>query len=385
MNKEPGSCLRSAIFQTDDMSEWALQIYVGGKSLRQASFVTCEVIFLNSGEEEEPTTATLTLSVIRQRDYDINNSRFNSVSFQSPVALNLSVGQEFAIDNFMNTSDLEERFIHRDSVLFALDVEVLGKAATLTRTMPAFLGHLSTLHDDLYEGLLTNTRNPFSDITIIVEQKKFYLHRCILAARSPYFKSKFKSSGFNTKLFFQGSLALPDLDAQVFQEVVCFIYTDQCSYTMLATKGLTLLKAASHFELPKLVQICEDYIGESLTPEIVVTAFNLASELKLDRLTSCCSEFIATHLNNILATKTLQNLHPDALKGLIARSVIPAQSLQTSYTDTPLISERGDEELKEKEPVVGSWTDIKSEKKKATNAAAVSQEDYSSRDDKVYE
>jgi hypothetical protein len=188
---------------------------------------------------------------------------------------------------------------------------------------------------------------------------------------------KFKSSGFNTKLLFQGSLTLTDLDAKVFQEVVCFLYTDECSNTMLATRGLSLLKAASHFELPKLIQICEDYIGESLTPKVVVAAFNHASELKLDRLSICCSEFIAVHLNNILATKTLQDLHPDALKELIARSVIPTHSLQALSTLSPqqseisqIKSEKGEEEK------VGSWTDIQSEK--------VPRGDYSSHEDDVY-
>jgi len=379
MKKEPGSFLRSDVFQTDDMSEWVLQVYVGGKSLRQAGFVTYEVIYLSKGEDEETTMATITLSVLRQRDYAMDNSRFDSVSFQSPVAMNLPVGEEFAIDNFMNTSDLEERFIHRDSVLFSLDVEVLGKAATLSRTMPAFLGHLSTLHDDLYDGLLTNAKSSYSDITIIVEQKNFFLHKCILAARSPYFKLKFKSLGFNTKLLFQGSLTLTDLDTKVFQEVVCFIYTDECSNTMLATRGLSLLKAAAHFELPKLIQICEDYIGESLTPIVVVAVFNVASESKLDRLSNCCSEFIAVHLNNILATKTLQDLHPDALKELIARSVIPTHSLQGLSNLSPqqsvtsqLKSEKGEEEK-----VAGSWTDIQSIK--------VSGGDFSSHEDDVYE
>jgi hypothetical protein len=57
---------------------------------------------------------------------------------------------------------------------------------------------------------------------------------------------------------------------------------------------------------------------------------NLAVEIKSVRLESCCSDFIAGHINNVLATKTLINLKPQALKNLITRSAIPSPLLLNS-------------------------------------------------------
>ena len=55
--------------------------------------------------------------------------------------------------------------------------------------------------------------------------------------------------------------------------------------------------------------------------------FNLAVQIKSDRLASCCSDFISAHINCVLSTNTLHNLNSDTLKNLISRSVILAPTL----------------------------------------------------------
>jgi hypothetical protein len=95
----------------------------------------------------------------------------------------------------------------------------------------------------------------------------------------------------------------------------------------MAVQDRGLLKAAVRFKLPRLIQMCEDHIGETLTPANVVDTLNLASDLRSERLDVCCSEFISAHQNEVLAMKTLGNLHPEALKDLIAKSILPASSV----------------------------------------------------------
>ena len=53
----------------------------------------------------------------------------------------------------------------------------------------------------------------------------------------------------------------------------------------------------------------------------------MAADIKSNRLDVCCTEFIANHQNDVLATNSLCNLHPEALKDLIAKSILPASSL----------------------------------------------------------
>lgn len=102
------------------------------------------------------------------------------------------------------------------------------------------------------------------------------------------------------------------------------------SHDALAIHDRDLLAAAERYKLHRLIQIAEDHIGESLTPSNVIATLNLAAELKSERLDVCCSEFIATHQNDVLATNTLCHLHPDALRDLIGKSILPASSLLLS-------------------------------------------------------
>lgn len=86
-----------------------------------------------------------------------------------------------------------------------------------------------------------------------------------------------------------------------------------------------LFIAANRFNLTRLIHICEDYIGETLTPATVADALNLG--LKSERLNKCCAEFIAANQQSVLASKTLNKIDPDILKDLIARTILPASSL----------------------------------------------------------
>jgi hypothetical protein len=95
----------------------------------------------------------------------------------------------------------------------------------------------------------------------------------------------------------------------------------------LAKSSDLLLVLASKLKIPRLITICEDYIGETLTPDRVAAVLNLAVDIQSDRLERCCSDFIAAHINNVLAANTLRELKPQALKNLITRSVIPTSAL----------------------------------------------------------
>jgi hypothetical protein len=114
----------------------------------------------------------------------------------------------------------------------------------------------------------------------------------------------------------------------------------------MAVQDRGLLKAAVRFKLPRLIQMCEDHIGETLTPSNVVDTLNLASDLRSERLDVCCSEFISAHQNEVLAMKTLGNLHPEALKDLIAKSILPASSVLSAGATITSPSERLIEEAK---------------------------------------
>jgi hypothetical protein len=126
----------------------------------------------------------------------------------------------------------------------------------------------------------------------------------------------------------------------------------------MAVQDRGLLKAAVRFKLSRLIQMCEDHIGETLTPANVVDTLNLASDLRSERLDVCCSEFLSAHQNEVLATKTLGNLHPEALKDLIAKSILPASSVLLAGATVMIPSEGSNEE--KKNPPLEEMKDVES-------------------------
>lgn len=103
----------------------------------------------------------------------------------------------------------------------------------------------------------------------------------------------------------------------------------------------SLLSAAHRFKLPRLIQICEDYVGETLTAETVVDTLNMATELKLSRLHKCCSEFISTHETDIVATGTLKNLQTNALKDLVVSGILPKSTMIHKTEEEDMGEEKG--------------------------------------------
>ena len=67
-------------------------------------------------------------------------------------------------------------------------------------------------------------------------------------------------------------------------------------------------------QVERLVQIAEDYVGESLTPTTVVAALTLAAGLKLERLKTCCFDFVAQHAQAVRASHTMSALPAATLK-----------------------------------------------------------------------
>ena len=64
--------------------------------------------------------------------------------------------------------------------------------------------------------------NPFSDVTIFVQESQFQAHKSILSARSPVFAAMFQNE---TKENQNNAVDIPDVDGETFGALLRFIYT----------------------------------------------------------------------------------------------------------------------------------------------------------------
>ena len=103
--------------------------------------------------------------------------------------------QEWAIDNFLDEEAIL-KYVADDALIFAVEIEILGKPETLSTTMPAFIGTTKTFQEDMASLLEEVPTGPgphaestnFSDITLVFTEqhpdkkdlggiRKFRVHR----------------------------------------------------------------------------------------------------------------------------------------------------------------------------------------------------------------
>ena len=236
MKCPPGENIVSQEFVMSDSSVWILRIFPSGSSPRQAGFVSVHVTMIGFGDNIDFVAATFNISVLGRKEMrQAHDPKLDKIySLKSPSAMDFSLVNDatssWAVDNFMLLEEIEEAFMDNNAILFALDIEVLGKPELLLTTMPAYLGPLGTLADD-FGVLFSDSNDPtfFNDITLVAGSKKLRCHKIVLAARSEVFRKKFQNASFHAKLlFYGGQYHLDDISQDVFEEMIRFIYTDSC-------------------------------------------------------------------------------------------------------------------------------------------------------------
>lgn len=241
MKREPGETVISPSFEMADNSKWILQIFIGGKTQRQAGYVTTEVTLTELGDTgRDSIAATIKLSVLSQKVTTMQDPHIESTSFKSIAGssfrLDDPASKSWAVDNFMQTAALERQYLLNDAILFSIDIEVLGKPIPLSGLMSAYVGSAVTLQEDLATLLDTADETSGDIILVTADEKKFHCHKCILAARSRVFKRKFLSPAFTPKLVMnRGQYFVKNVISTTLKDVLHFIYTDECRFESSST------------------------------------------------------------------------------------------------------------------------------------------------------
>jgi speckle-type POZ protein len=105
---------------------------------------------------------------------------------------------------------------------------------------------------------------PLSDITFNIRGQKFSAHKSILAVRSPVFAAMFQHP---TKEMQSNQVKVKDIDPDVFQEVLRFIYTGKTESTAMDKMAPGLLAAADKYILEDLKSCCETHLIRQMSAE----------------------------------------------------------------------------------------------------------------------
>ncbi|KAK4767277.1 hypothetical protein SAY87_023675 [Trapa incisa] len=126
-----------------------------------------------------------------------------------------------------------------------------------------------------------------SDVTFLVEGRRFYAHRICLLASSDAFRAMF-DGGYREKD--ARDIEIPNIRWEVFELMMRFIYTGSVTVTLNIAKDL--LRAADQYLLEGLKRLCEYAIAQDISLDNVISMYELSEAFNAISLRHSCILFI---------------------------------------------------------------------------------------------
>lgn len=164
---------------------------------------------------------------------------------------------------------------------------------------------------DDFENLLHC--HEFSDVTFQVNGKEFHAHKAILAIRSPVFAAMFSHDMLEKQ---QNMVNIEDIDSEVFEELLRFIYAGKVKASQMAKFTVELLGAADKYNIQKLKTMCEKILYRGIHKDNAVEYLNIAEQCNAMVLRTLSIKFIATHAKDMTERaefKSLGTKHPSLM------------------------------------------------------------------------
>ncbi|XVF66689.1 hypothetical protein PTKIN_Ptkin10aG0057600 [Pterospermum kingtungense] len=133
-----------------------------------------------------------------------------------------------------------------------------------------------------------------SDVTFLIEGKRFYAHRICLLASSDAFRAMF-DGGYREKD--ARDIEIPNIRWEVFELMMRFIYTGSVDVRLDIAQDL--LRAADQYLLEGLKQLCEYTIAQDISLENVSSMYELSEAFHAISLRHTCILFILEHFDKL--------------------------------------------------------------------------------------
>ncbi|KAL8092696.1 hypothetical protein AgCh_034812 [Apium graveolens] len=136
-----------------------------------------------------------------------------------------------------------------------------------------------------------------SDVTFLVEGKRFYAHRTRLLAASDAFRAIFGGGGYRERE--AKDIEISDIKWEVFELMIRYIYVGSVHVTL--NVAYDLLEAADKYHLDGLKHQCEHFIAQDLSLENVSRTYDLSVALSASSLRDACFVFVLENFNDLTA------------------------------------------------------------------------------------
>ncbi len=140
--------------------------------------------------------------------------------------------------------------------------------------------------------------------------REFKAHRAILSARSKFFEALFCS---NMKESTQQTIRLPQVSASIFPDLLNYLYTDRTTTTDI----VALYEGACFLQIESLIKMLKLELQRAISLSNVVCMLQVAKDLHVPDLKTCCESYIITHANILLKKeKYLKTLTKEVIEFL---------------------------------------------------------------------
>jgi len=233
----------------DKVSKWQVQIFPKGKTEDEKNYIS---VFLHNNTSEDIDAKYVMSTNANKSKLKMGLRRFYKVG--SNASEGFFNGWGWPKPYKQDEITLQPP---NDTLTLILEITIFGeskKSIELVeyRTMSNALSsnyHLKQLAED-FDSLLNLKQQ--TDVTIKCGEKLFDCHQNILVSRSQVFKMMFES---NMKEKITGSVEVEDMDPDVFEDLLKYIYSGESPNIDLHLEEL--FAAADQYQLEKLKELCE--------------------------------------------------------------------------------------------------------------------------------
>ncbi|KAL0419900.1 UNVERIFIED_CONTAM: arm repeat protein interacting with a [Sesamum radiatum] len=168
--------------------------------------------------------------------------------------------------------------------------------------------------------------NPtLSDVTFLVEGKRFYAHRICLLASSDAFRAMF-DGGYREKD--AKDIEIPNIRWDIFELMIRYIYTGSVDVNLYVAQDL--LRAADQYLLEGLKRLCEYAIAQDISVENVSLMFELSEAFNALSLRHACIVFILEKFDKLCVMpwycQLIQHILPETRNYFVRALMRPIQA-----------------------------------------------------------
>ena len=161
-----------------------------------------------------------------------------------------------------------------------------------------------------------------TDVTFVVGAEHIRAHRCILIARSEYFKGML-TSGLREGQSCGEPISIGECSPEAFRSILHYLYTDQLAFD--DEHVIDVMRKAKEMTLERVYNHTARHCRRKISEENVVVWFLKADEYQLEDLRNATFQFLSRNLRAVKAKAkpTLQRLtaRPELLMEVMLEAI----------------------------------------------------------------